>query len=202
MILPLAPLYENARVIPLFAKEGSGVVDREAGAKIRHPLPPPQSRRGTTFMAEWRLEYGPLRTAKGEQTQKDVKINGTNYVKSFRINKNAKKRTQNELVFERKNGQKNSKTGQKSTFLLRQASKEEVTLGQWQAGSADPVFKACRIWPDEPHLVMQVRAPSTNRHEGGKKSNFNERTGNVYENKGPTLEGLAQSRNLYENTGT
>jgi hypothetical protein len=50
-------------------------------------------------MAEWRLEYDPPRTAKGEQAQKDVKINGTNYVKSFRINKSVKKRTQNELVF-------------------------------------------------------------------------------------------------------
>ena len=153
-------------------------------------------------MAEGRLEYGPPRTAEGEQAQKDVIINGTNYVKSFRINKSVKKRTQNELVFECKKGQTNPKIGQKSTFLLRQASKEEVSLGQWQAGSTDPVFKGCRIWSDEPHLVMQVRAPSTNRHEGGKKSNLNERTGNVYENKGPTLEDLAQIRNLYENTGT
>jgi len=99
MILPLAPLYENARVIPLLAKEGSGVVDREADAEIHQLLPPPPPRRGTTFMAEWTLEYGPPRTAKGGQTQKDVKINGTNYVKSFRINKSVKKRTQNELVF-------------------------------------------------------------------------------------------------------
>jgi len=66
MILPLAPLYENARVIPLLAKEGSGVVDREASAEIHQFLPPPPPSRGTTFMAEGRLEYGPPRTAKGE----------------------------------------------------------------------------------------------------------------------------------------
>jgi hypothetical protein len=45
---------------------------------IHRPLPSPPPRRGVAFMAARRLEYGPRRTAKGGQTQKDVKIGGTN----------------------------------------------------------------------------------------------------------------------------
>jgi hypothetical protein len=47
------------------------------------------------------------------KTQKDTKIEGTNSLKSFRINKSDKKRTQNELVLERKNAQTKRKMGPK-----------------------------------------------------------------------------------------
>jgi hypothetical protein len=50
-------------------------------------------------MAEGRLEYVPPRIAKGEQRQKDVKINGTNYLKSFRINESVKKTNSKRTVF-------------------------------------------------------------------------------------------------------
>ena len=58
---------------------------------IHRSLPSPPPRRGVAFMVARRLEYGPRRTAKSGQTQKDVNIDGTNYVKSCRINKSAKK---------------------------------------------------------------------------------------------------------------
>jgi hypothetical protein len=99
MILPLSPLYENARVARLLAEERSGVVDREADAGTRHALPPPQPRRGIDFTAERRLENGPPRAANGEETEKDVKIDGTNSVKSFRINKTVKKKNSKRTRF-------------------------------------------------------------------------------------------------------
>jgi hypothetical protein len=68
------------------------------------PLPPPQPRRGIIFKAERRLEHVTPRTARGEQTQKDVKINGTNYLKSFRINKSIKKTNSKRTVFCMKRG--------------------------------------------------------------------------------------------------
>jgi hypothetical protein len=47
------------------------------------------------------------------KTQKDTKIEGTNSLKSSRINKSDKKRTQNELVFERKKGRTKRRMGPK-----------------------------------------------------------------------------------------
>jgi hypothetical protein len=78
MILWLATGHEAAQVIPLLAKEGLGVVDRGADAGTHHPLPPPQPRKGVIFVAGGGLASGPQRTEKGEQMQKDVKIEGTN----------------------------------------------------------------------------------------------------------------------------
>jgi hypothetical protein len=49
--------------------------------------------------------------------QKNVKIDGMNYVKSFRINKSAKKRTQNELVFKANELKTNPKKGPKNRIL-------------------------------------------------------------------------------------
>jgi hypothetical protein len=42
-------------------------------------------------------ERGPQRTEKGVKCEKDVKIDGTNSVKSFRINRIFKKTNSNEL---------------------------------------------------------------------------------------------------------
>jgi hypothetical protein len=61
-----------------------------------------------------RLESGSQRTGKGAKVQKDVKFDGTNSVKSFRINTSVKKRTQNELVFAGKNCQSRPKKLRKS----------------------------------------------------------------------------------------
>ena len=55
----------------------------------------------------------PLCGSRDAECEKDVKINGTNSVKSFRINKSAKKRTQNELVFGRKKRQLRPKINEK-----------------------------------------------------------------------------------------
>jgi hypothetical protein len=83
-----------ARSSAVFGKRRASVSRRA----VRYLLPPPPPTRGITFVAERRLAYGPPRTAKGEQTQKDVKMNGTNSVKFSIVNKSLKKRTQNELV--------------------------------------------------------------------------------------------------------
>ena len=51
------------------------------------------------------------------EMQKDVKIEGTNSVKSFRINQSVKKRTQNELVFECKLKQNEPQKAPKNRLL-------------------------------------------------------------------------------------
>jgi hypothetical protein len=88
-------------------------------------------------MAEGRLEYGPPRTAKGEQTQKDVKINGTNYVKSFRINKSVKKRTQNELEERTKNAPKSQNELEKRAKTCQKPKTNSENVLQTPGGTGD-----------------------------------------------------------------
>jgi hypothetical protein len=64
--------------------------------------------------------------AKCVENAKNTKMEGTNSLKSFRINKSDKKRTQNELVFARKKGQRNSKMGPKM---------RKMEAGKWKLGA-------------------------------------------------------------------
>jgi hypothetical protein len=84
-------VHENAQVIPFYEKEGIGAVDGDAHAGIHHPPAPSSAEEGTYFPGGKKPNRSPKRTVEGMQMQKDVKMNGTNYVKSFRINKDVKK---------------------------------------------------------------------------------------------------------------
>jgi hypothetical protein len=70
MIVRLATAHENARVIPLPAKEGRGVLYRDAGVETHYPLPSPPARGGVIFMEGWRPESDPPRMEKGMKMQK------------------------------------------------------------------------------------------------------------------------------------
>jgi hypothetical protein len=69
------------------------------------------------FKAGRRLESGPQRAGKGVKCAKDVKNRGNNLDKSFRINKSAKKQTQNKLVLGANKLKTNPKKGPKNHFL-------------------------------------------------------------------------------------
>jgi hypothetical protein len=62
-------------------------------------------------------------------------MEGTNYLKSFGISKSVKKRTQNELVFERKKGQTNSKMGRNFMYLLHGVNEKHESVEQQRAES-------------------------------------------------------------------
>ena len=70
MILPLAPLYEDARVIPLLPKEGSGVVEREADARTHHPLAPSSAEEGNSFHGGGEVGVHPSKDGKRRANKK------------------------------------------------------------------------------------------------------------------------------------
>jgi hypothetical protein len=72
---------------------------------------------GESFDGEKEIREWPAKAEEAVRTKKDVKIDGTNSVKSFRINKSSKKRTQNELVFDANKLRTNSKNGRRNRLL-------------------------------------------------------------------------------------
>jgi hypothetical protein len=84
--------------------------------------------RGTPWRART-ARNGAEKEGKSAEIEKRCFLEGTNYVKSFAINKSVKKRTQNELVFECKKGQTKLKIGQKSTFFAPGSGRRRGTQG-------------------------------------------------------------------------
>jgi hypothetical protein len=72
-----APMHDNAPAIPPLVKQGSGAADGDAHDEAHHPLPLP-AEEGTYSPGGKGLESGLKGTAEATQTQKDVKIYGTN----------------------------------------------------------------------------------------------------------------------------
>ena len=73
MTIRLATVHENAQVIPLLAKEGSGVVGRGADAGTPHPLLPTGPRKGVIFLAGEEMATGPKRRKKARRRSKMLK---------------------------------------------------------------------------------------------------------------------------------
>ncbi len=150
MILWFASVHKTAQIIPLLAKEGLGVVDRDAHAQSYHLLAP--LRRRVKFMEGRKLEHGPQRTGRGAKVQKDVKLDGTNSVKSCRINKSVNKTNSKRTGFCRQElsikVKKAAKIAAKSEKLLRSRRVENTIFIKFRWP------EALRDSPQEPRATL------------------------------------------------
>jgi hypothetical protein len=109
-------VHEDARAASLVLNERSGLVDREAGAGARQPLPPPLPRRGIVFMVGRRLACGQQKGKKSGKCEKDVKTEGTNSISPVESIKVSKNKLKTNWFLSAKKPKQTRKSGQKPDF--------------------------------------------------------------------------------------
>jgi len=146
MTFRLITLHQDPQAIPFPFKEGSGVVDPQVGAAAHHPLPP--LGRGGEW-SSWREEIR-VQPAKHGRNEEDAKkmLNFTSEArKSLKTKGSFKKRTQNELVFARKNRRNELDQWPRNTFCAATIHHplpllgEEGRHGSWKGGDSSAAGK-------------------------------------------------------------